>query len=99
MEPTIVSEPWPGMAGEVISLHGAYYSRAWGLAPRFECEVGQELCAFLSRPEGSPGAFWATRDEAGLMGFIALQPELPGEARLRWFIVREGLQGRGLGRP
>lgn len=98
MQPRIVTTPWPGMAGELIALHGAYYAARWNLDQRFECQVGQELCAFLQRPKSPPGWQWAAGEPAGLAGFIALQAVSECEARLRWFIVSPKAQGLGLGR-
>ncbi len=96
MHSRIVTVPWPGMAGEVIALHGAYYAAHWSLDLGFELQVAQELCAFLRHP--APDRLWAAGVAGNLAGFIALQPVAGAEARLRWFIVRPGAQGQGLGR-
>jgi GNAT superfamily N-acetyltransferase len=90
----------PQAAGGIVSLHEAYYSKAWGFGAAFRDKVSRELSEFLSRfdPEldFQANAFAAT----GLVGSITLDVTGggPDGAHLRWFIVDDQARGTGLGR-
>ncbi len=89
----------PGDLGRVIWLHGDYYHRHWGFDLSFEAQEARELAEFLLRLDGSRDLFLAARLDGELAGAIAIDGQAgEGVARLRWFIVDERQQGRGLGR-
>lgn len=88
----------PGDLGRVIWLHGDYYHRHWGFDLSFEAQEARELADFLERLDPARDLFLAARLDGELVGAIALDGAAPEGARLRWFIVAEGTQGRGLGR-
>jgi len=89
----------PGDLGRVIWLHGDYYHRHWGLDLSFEAQEARELADFLPRLDPSRDLFLAARQGGEMIGAIAIDGGSGGEAaRLRWFVVDERHQGRGLGR-
>jgi GNAT superfamily N-acetyltransferase len=91
----------PGALGEVIALHGRWYARHANFGAYFEALVARDLGAFLVEFDASRDGFWVERDDAGAVaGSISIvgPRAFDAPARLRWFIVDERLQGRGLGR-
>ena len=91
----------PGTLGAVVSLHGRWYARHWNFGAYFEALVARDLGAFLAAFDPRRDGFWVERDDAGAVaGSISIVGPRASDApaRLRWFIVDEGLQGRGLGR-
>jgi len=91
----------PGTLGEVIALHGRWYARHWSFGTYFEALVARDLGGFLAEFDPSRDGFWVERDDAGaIAGSISIvgPRAAEGPARLRWFIVDERMQGRGLGR-
>lgn len=95
----------PGALGDVIALHGRYYAEQWGLDAGFEAEVAQELADFLGRLDPARDGFWVARSAGRTVGSISLDAsgadssrgDAEAGARLRWFIVADGLAGKGVG--
>jgi GNAT superfamily N-acetyltransferase len=91
----------PGTLGEVVSLHGRWYARHWNFGTYFEALVARDLGAFFAAFDPRRDGFWVVRDDAAaVIGSISIvgPRALDSPARLRWFIVDERMQGRGLGR-
>lgn len=91
---------WPGLLGEIIALHGSYYHRHWGLDLSFETQEAGELTEFLRSFDPGRDGLWASKLGGRLAGCVAVDGREGREeegARLRWFIVRTGCQGQGLG--
>jgi GNAT superfamily N-acetyltransferase len=90
---------FPGALGLLTELHARYYAERWGFDLRFETQVGRELSEFMARFEPGRDGFWTALADDRFAGGVAVDglghPELG--ARLRWFIVEERFQGRGLG--
>ena len=92
----------PGALGAIVQLHGAYYARHWGFGTYFEAKVAADLAAFLTPDD----RLWCARQEDRVVGALAIDGSHGGtsgppgktDAHLRWFIVAQALQGRGLGR-
>jgi len=96
----IVAGYRPGAIGAVTQQHGLYYAGAWGLDRRFEAEVAVELADFIGRFDSERDGLWLAVDAGRIVGAIVIDGgdgQRPG-ARLRWFILEAGYQGRGLGR-
>ena len=91
---------YPGAIGQVTALHALYYARHWGFDLSFESQVARELSEFLCAFDPAKDLFLAARQGQDLAGALALDGHSTPEqgARLRWFIVHETWQGRGLGR-
>ena len=93
--------PRPGALGEVIALHGRWYARHWKFGAYFEALVARDLGAFLIEFDPARDGLWIEHDEDGAVsGSLAIVGPRASAvaARLRWFIVDERMQGRGLGR-
>ena len=85
----------PGDAGYVAYLHGTLYKRIYGFEGSFEYYVLKGLSEFLHDPRG--GNLWVARLNGETVGSVAIV-RMDGEtAQLRWFIVAEGCQGKGIG--
>jgi GNAT superfamily N-acetyltransferase len=89
----------PGAIGRMTELQAAYYARHWGLGLYFEAKAATEMAAFMSRFDPARDGIWLARDREAIVGGIVIDgKDAAGEgARLRWFIVAEGYQGRGVG--
>jgi GNAT superfamily N-acetyltransferase len=89
----------PGAIGRVAQLHGEYYHRHWDFGLFFEAKVATELSAFLSRCDERRDGFWVALADDRVEGAIVIDgQDAQGEgAHLRWFIVADGLRGRGAG--
>ncbi len=90
----------PGSLGRVIELHGAFYHTHWGFGAFFEVKVASELAAFFTRYDESRDGFWTAAIDGRIQGAIALDGIDAGNkgAHLRWFIVSEACQGKGVGK-
>ncbi|MFO7684786.1 MAG: GNAT family N-acetyltransferase [Desulfobacterales bacterium] len=89
----------PGAIGRVAELHAAYYHVHWGFGLFFEAKVASELGAFLGRYDDQADGFWTAAAGGRVEGSIAIDGTRAAEegAHLRWFIVSEGLRGKGVG--
>jgi len=93
--------PRPGALGEVVALHGRWYARHWKFGAYFEALVARDLGGFLLEFDPARDGLWIEHDDDdSVTGSVAIVgPRAPSApARLRWFIVDERMQGRGLGR-
>ncbi len=94
----------PGVVGEVVRAHAAFYAREWSFGPFFEAKVAREMGAFLHRYDPARDRLFRAGDEADGVRFLGSltvdggDPDLAGgAAHLRWFIVADGARGRGVG--
>jgi GNAT superfamily N-acetyltransferase len=90
---------YPGLIGEMIRLHGQYYTEHHGFDLSFESQEAHELGEFAHQYDPSRD-FWGSARAGNLFaGSIAIDgrqdPELG--SRLRWFIVDPRFQGKGVG--
>ncbi len=90
---------YPGAIGDVTRLHAVYYSENWGFDLSFETWVAEGLIEFLARFDEAKDLFLCALVDEVFAGAIAIEgsPEEEGAARLRWYIVDPGFQGRGIG--
>ena len=89
----------PGSLGRVVELHGSYYHDHWGFGLFFEAKVAVDLSEFLKRYDESRDGFWTVSVDGIVQGSItidAIHAESDG-AHLRWFIMSDGLRGKGAG--
>lgn len=90
----------PGLLGRVTDLHGRYYHRHWGFDLFFEAKVATEMAAFLERFDPARDGLWVAMVEDRIIGAVAIagrDADTLG-ARLRWLIVAQEHQGRGIGK-
>lgn len=90
----------PGLLARVIGMHALHYARISGFGLAFEAVVAAGLAAFAHRLDRPCNGIWRAMVGDEIVGSIAIDGEDlgPGIAHLRWFIVEDGLRGRGLGR-
>jgi GNAT superfamily N-acetyltransferase len=95
-----VGGPLPGDIGAIVALHGDFYARNWGFPSAFEAKVAHEFGAFAIAHDADLDLILVARDADGPVGSIVIDHTVTGEggAHLRWFILAERAQGRGLGR-
>lgn len=96
----------PGALAAVVRLHIDWYARHWDFGRPFETKVAGELAEFLARADEVRDFFQLALDDGkggDIVGSITVDgsetdaSRAAGEAHLRWFIVGEGVQGRGVG--
>jgi len=90
---------FPGVVGKITELHAVYYHENWGFDVSFETQVGRELSDFIRGFRRERDGFWAAVVNGTFAGSAAIDGSKAQSegARLRWFIVDPGFQGRGLG--
>lgn len=83
----------------MVRLHAEYYAAHWAFDARFEAQVTRELAEFTAGFDADRDGFWWAEADGAFVGAIAVDGSRYGEggARLRWFIVDEAMQGRGVG--
>jgi GNAT superfamily N-acetyltransferase len=89
----------PGALAAIVGLHARYYAEHWNFGLPFETKVGAELAEFLSRHDRERDLFLVAYVEGEVVGSVIVDQSGGGPrgAHLRWFIVSEELQGKGLG--
>ena len=90
----------PGYLGQIAQLHGEYYAKVWGSGAGFEAIMARELSEFCERYTTGRDLLITAHVEGALVGCIAIdgtQSERPGVARLRWYLLDERHQGKGIG--
>jgi GNAT superfamily N-acetyltransferase len=90
---------YPGAIGTITTLHATYYHDNWDLDVTFETQVGRELSEFVEQFHPEKDGLWIAKTSDSFAGSVAIEGyETEGNARLRWFIVAPGFQGRGIGK-
>lgn len=88
----------PGLIGRIAELHAVYYSRHWRFGSFFEAKVASGLSEFVNRFDREADGLWSLTDNGRIEAGLAIDGSAaPDMAHLRWFIVNEKLQGRGIG--
>jgi GNAT superfamily N-acetyltransferase len=90
----------PGALERVAELHGTYYHRHWGFGLFFETKGATELAAFLGRDDEQKDGFWTASEGGQIEGSITKDGAhaTTEGAHLRWFVVSDGLRGKGVGK-
>lgn len=94
-----ITGPVAGACARIAALHADYYGRNWGFGAVFEETISHGVVAFLKRFDPQRDGLWTVCVKGEVAGAIAIDgihAESEG-AHLRWFILGEGLRGRGLG--
>ena len=91
---------FPGVIGQITTLHAVYYKEHWGLDQSFEAQVSRELSDFITHFDEKKDRLWNAVSGDKLAGSIVITGDRdhPDDARLRWYIVDPEYQGRGIGR-
>jgi len=90
----------PGVVGRVTEMHALFYARHAGFGQFFESQVASGVSEFVGRLDRPCNGIWLALAQDRIIGSIAIDGEDLGQghAHLRWFILDEHYQGRGLGR-
>lgn len=90
-----------GAHASVVAMHGAYYARAWRFDAFFERKVATELAEFMSRYDRSHDRMFLAVEGGRIAGSLIVDggetDATVNGAHLRWFIVDDAYQGRGIG--
>lgn len=88
-----------GDLGWIFHRQAVVYEQEYGFTPVFEAYVAKGLAPFLARFGRDRDRLWIAEGGDGPVGSIAAQhdPERPGWAQLRWFLVEPAARGQGLG--
>jgi len=98
MESIIINAYRPGIEERVVRLHAEYYAAHWNFDARFEAQVARELAEFAAGFDADRDGFWWAEADGAFAVAVAVDGSRYGDsARLRWFIVDEAMQGRGVG--
>ena len=91
---------YPGVLGQLTTLHAVYYHTCWGFDRSFETQVGRELSEFMAGFQPQRDGFWAIAPCRALVGAVAIDGQLRESegARLRWFLIDPDFRQKGFGR-
>ena len=87
-----------GDLGHVVLLHGLLYKQEYNYGIEFESYVAAGLHEFYKNYNALKDRVWVCEYEACLVGFLLLMHRENNSAQLRYFIVKPGFRGIGLGR-
>jgi len=90
----------PTLLGRVTEMHARYYARNFGFGAVFERKVASEMSGFLGRLTNPANTVISASLGGRIIGSVTIDGEDFGPtcAHLRWFILDEAAQGRGVGR-
>jgi ribosomal protein S18 acetylase RimI-like enzyme len=97
-EITIRNELVPGDLGYVIYLHGLLYGREYGFAVRFETYVARGIQEFYAAYDPERDRVWICEHREEIIGSLFLVHRENDSAQLRYFLIRPGYRGIGLGK-
>jgi GNAT superfamily N-acetyltransferase len=99
MSDLVISGYQPGVIGRITALHANYYSKYSGFGLHFESKVATEMSEFLTRFDEGNDGFWIARVNDEIIGSIAIDGlhSATKGYHLRWYIVDEKYQGKGIG--
>lgn len=88
------------LIGSITALHSRIYSDIAGFGAFFEGLVATNYANFINRVEHPNNATWYAACDGEIVGGISIdgQDLDAGQAHLRWFIVDDKVQSKGVGR-
>lgn len=86
----------PGDIGTIIKMHGLYYAQNFGFDYTFEAYVAEPLGEFAKRTSQRE-RIWIAKYQGKVIGVIAIVQASEAAAQLRWFLVDQAFQGKGIG--
>ena len=95
---TIRNHLRPGDIGYVIYLHGILYQEEYNYGIEFESYVAKGLHEFVGNYIPELDKVWICEHANKRIGFLLLMHREHGSAQLRFFILKPGYRGIGLGR-
>ena len=97
-EINIRQELHPGDIGYITYLHGIIYHQEYNYAIAFESYVALGLHEFVSQHNPDKDGVWVCEHRDETVGFLLLMDRNNNSAQLRYFILKPGYRGIGLGR-
>lgn len=90
----------PGIIGDVTSLHAHYYSQHWGFGQDFEARVAHHMAEFMERYDDARDGIWTISQDKRIVAVVLIDGiHLEGDgAHLRYFLVDQNQQGKGMGK-
>jgi GNAT superfamily N-acetyltransferase len=86
----------PGDIGSIIKLHGEYYYKNYELNASFEPYVAIPLAECIQRNLNNE-RIWVVEKDKEVKGSIAITKYNTTTAQLRWYLLDEAVQGKGIG--
>lgn len=98
--PVTIREGGPGDVGLLLHRHALVYRHEFGFGDVFERYVAEGLAPYLANRDPTKDRLWIAETDGRPVGTVALHhdPDRPGWAKLRWYLVEKEARGRGLGR-
>lgn len=99
--PRLVAGLLPGVLSASVALQTLYYARDHAFGVHFETGRMADVAAFLARYDATRDGVWAVVDKGAILGTLVIDGgsfDDPDCAQLRWFILADELQGKGMGR-
>jgi GNAT superfamily N-acetyltransferase len=87
----------PGDIGTIIKMHGEYYAKNNGFDIGFEPYVAIPLSKFALRRDERE-RIWIVESGNDIEGCIAIVRYKNRTAQLRWYLLKDEIQGKGIGR-
>ena len=90
----------PGLIARITQMHALACARDAGCTQRLESAVAAGAAEFCDRLDSPQNGIWTAVQGGDIVGSVAIDGDDPGAAvaHLRWFIVDDGVRGRGVGR-
>ena len=88
----------PGDLGYVIYLHGILYKTEYNYGIEFESYVAKGLLEFIENYNPARDHVWICEHADQLIGFLLAMHRGDNSAQLRFFVLKPGYRGIGLGR-
>jgi peptidyl-dipeptidase Dcp len=95
---SIRTELKPGDIGYVVYLHGLLYKQEYNYGIEFESYVASGLHEFYKNYDNAKDRVWVCEHNGEIVGFLLLMHRENNSAQLRYFILRPGYRGIGLGK-
>jgi N-acetylglutamate synthase-like GNAT family acetyltransferase len=86
----------PGDIGFLIYLHGSLYKKEYNYGIEFETYVAKGLCKFYDNYNPKKDRIWICEHRGQIMGSLLLE-QRNEVAQLRYFLIKPGYRGIGLG--
>ena len=98
----------PGIVGKMVEMQARYYAAAAGFQQPFESKRAADIAEFAARltagsrsarAAGTRNQLWIATQFNRVVGTIVIDADTQAPAAyLRWFMVDESMQGRGIGK-
>jgi DNA-binding MarR family transcriptional regulator/GNAT superfamily N-acetyltransferase len=97
----------PGIVGKMVEMQARYYAAAAGFRQPFESKRAADIAEFAARLDAGPRSartgtrnqLWIATQFNRVVGTIVIDADTHAPAAyLRWFMVDESMQGRGIGK-